>query len=63
MSDPITVYYTIGKNIQGDTTISFWTKPDKKDLFKEVFIAIEESRMRFRVQNKLKIYDFILREI
>jgi hypothetical protein len=59
----VTVYYSLGKTEFGETTIAFWTRPDKSDLFKEVFISIETDRLRFRVQHKLKINNFVLEEV
>jgi hypothetical protein len=59
----VTVYYALGKVEFGETIISFWTKPDKSDLFKEKFGIISEERMKFRVGYKLKIWNFTLEEV
>ena len=59
----IIVYYTIGKVEFGETIISFWTKPDKSDLFKEKFIETTMDRIMFRVQNKLRTNNVILEEV
>ena len=58
-----TVYYAIGKVEFGETIVTFWTKQDRSDLFKEKFGILDEERMRFRVQNKLKIWNFKLEEV
>ncbi len=57
------VFYSIGKVAQGVVNVTFWTKPDKSDLFKETFISLEDDRIRFRVQNKLKISNFKLEQV
>lgn len=58
-----TVYYSIGKKQFGEHVVSFWTKPDKKDLWKENFVIIEMDRLLFRVQRKLGIHNFELVEV
>ena len=52
---PITVYWRIVEQKHGCITIEFWSRLDRKDLFKEEFIILEEERIKFRVNQKLKI--------
>lgn len=59
----VKVYYSIGKVEFGETIITFWTKDDRSDLFKEKFGIIDQERMAFRVKQKLKIWDFTLEEV
>lgn len=55
-----TVYWRILESGQGYSKIELWSRDDRKDLFVEDFNIFNIERLKFRIGQKLKLYNYEL---